>query len=164
MTADELRLLVSYDPETGALFRKTDLAANAKAGAQITCVNSDGYIQAVIRKKFFYGHRLAWMLFYGSPPEGRIDHINGNRSDNRISNLRIASAGQNVHNTRLRKDNSSGVKGVSWHAVYRKWVARLSNNRVLVYEEYFDSLEEATNAIRVERLKHHNHFSNHGYR
>ncbi|MCB2253456.1 HNH endonuclease [Pseudomonas chlororaphis] len=162
MKTEDLRALVDYDPKTGALTRKVDFAANAKAGTPISCRNASGYIQAVIQTEFFYGHRMAWQIFYGEPAEGRIDHINGDVSDNRISNLRLASAGENMRNTRVRKDNKSGVKGVHWHAGYGKWVARIHKNKRRVYEGYFDSLEDAAQAVRVQRLKHHENFSNHG--
>lgn len=162
MDTEILRGLIDYNPSTGVLTRKVDLAANAKAGAPLICKNAAGYIQAVIKREFFYGHRLAWQIFYGDEPLGPIDHINGNTSDNRIANLRMASNAENLRNTKLRKDNSSGVKGVSWMASYGKWVAKLNSNNKLVYEEYFDSLEEAAHAIRAQRLRHHAHFTNHG--
>ncbi|WP_341519879.1 HNH endonuclease [Pseudomonas sp. G.S.17] len=154
--------MIDYDPKTGVLTRKVDFAANSKSGTPITCTNASGYIQAVIKTKFFYGHRLAWQLFYGEEPRSRIDHINGNKSDNRIANLRLATAGENVQNSGLRKDNVSGVKGVSWNPTYKKWTAKINKNSVTVYEAYFDSLEEAAHEIRLQRLKYHEQFSNHG--
>lgn len=65
MDTEQLRELIEYRPDTGELIRKVDLAANAKAGSSISGQNACGYVQAVIRGKFFYGHRLAWQLYYG---------------------------------------------------------------------------------------------------
>ncbi|AVC42602.1 Fis family transcriptional regulator [Achromobacter xylosoxidans] len=162
MKTCELSRYVSYDPATGILTRKVTLAGNAKAGQQITGKNSSGYIQCVINTKFYYGHRLAWQLHYGEPPNGIVDHINGNKSDNRISNLRIASSLGNVHNAALRKDNKSGVKGVFWDATRGRWRASVSLAGREVFSQIFESKEDAILAVRAARKQLHGSFANHG--
>lgn len=162
MDTEQLRELIEYRPDTGELIRKVDLAANAKAGSSISGQNACGYIQAVIRGKFFYGHRLAWQLYYGEEPSGEVDHINCDRSDNRIENLRIATGLQNKHNASLRRDNKSGVKGVSWSQARRKWVASVTHARKNLFYKLFDDRDEAIAAVRSAREQLHGAFANHG--
>src|SRR5574337_469220 len=94
-TADRVRELFAFDSSTGILTRRTKASSNAEAGAVAghlskgyLLVNVDGIKQKV--------HRIAWLHHYGEWPPGMIDHINGNRSDNRIANLRVASAAINA--------------------------------------------------------------------
>jgi hypothetical protein len=162
MDTEQLRALIEYRPDTGELIRKVDLAANAKAGTTISGKNACGYVQTVVRRQFFYAHRLAWQLYYGEEPAGEVDHINGNRSDNRIENLRIATGPQNKHNARLRRDNTSGAKGVSWNKASRKWVACVTRSRRVIFRKLFDDRDEAIAAVRSAREQIHGSFANHG--
>jgi HNH endonuclease len=92
ITQDIVKEKLIYDPETGIFIRKT-------TGRQIGFKNRDGYVAFVFEKKQWVAHRLAWIYVHGHIPEGLlIDHINGIRDDNRISNLRLATHKLNVFN------------------------------------------------------------------
>ena len=89
-------------------------------------------------------------MFNGYMPE-YIDHINMDRQDNRIENLRDATSSLNNHNKAKRSDNTSGVKGVSWSKSVRKWHARIHVNKNLIFSEYFEDIEVAKNEIEKQR-------------
>ncbi len=91
-----------------------------------------------------------------------VDHINGNGLDNRRENLRICSTRQNAWNARLSKANTSGVKGVCWAAREGKWLARVYDNRKVVWGGYFSCLAEAKAAIMAARERLHGEFARHG--
>jgi hypothetical protein len=91
-----------------------------------------------------------------------IDHINGDRADNNIDNLREATRSQNCQNAKLSKVNRSGVKGVSWHKYNQKWYARIRLDGKRIDLGYFDNLIEAEATIKATREKLHGVFSNYG--
>lgn len=105
-----------YNPETG------NFSSRDHTGIRIRCIIGDnGYIHVCFRGKKYAAHRLAWFYYHGKWPKDQIDHINGNPSDNSIRNLREATAEQNTHNQRLRKDNKSGLRCVSQNRANGKW-------------------------------------------
>jgi hypothetical protein len=130
-TTEFLRLLVSYDAETGALtwkereessFRSGEHSAarrcaiwNAKhAGRSAGHVDlTHGYARLAIAGRVYKAHRVAWQLHYGEVPDGHIDHINGDRTDNRIVNLRLVDNQANAQNRKRQRNNTSGAVGVS---------------------------------------------------
>lgn len=83
-----------------------------------------GYRKIVLYSRKYFAHRLAWIYVYGVAPD-KIDHIDGDRDNNRIANLRACTNSQNSANSRIRSDNSSGLKGVSWDCTKKKWVAQI---------------------------------------
>lgn len=100
------------------------------------------------------------MLVYGEDAgEKLIDHIDGDPSNNRINNLRLVNGNQNLHNSKLRKDNTSGVKGINLHQ--GKWVARVGLNGYRHHLGNFNSLEEATQAVKACREKLHGDYARH---
>jgi hypothetical protein len=123
-----------------------------------------GYFQISIFNRPFLAHRLAWMYMTGSMPDSKheIDHINGNRNDNRWCNLRLATDGQNMFNAKLRKDNSSGYKGVLWSTQKSKWYGIVCYNRKQHYSGFFHSKEEAFAARNELAKKLHGEFHNDG--
>ena len=125
LTAERLRQLLSYDPETG-VFRwlpRPDLRASAlrlrrlgqcgRDGKLPTGSSSTGYWQIMIDNRNYTAHRLAWLHMTGAWPEAEIDHCNGDRTDNRWSNLRPAVRGENCRNKRKQYNTTSCFKGVS---------------------------------------------------
>lgn len=95
------------------------------AGQRAFRINADGYISGMIFRKMYRGHILAWALARGEWPAGHVDHINGNRADNRLENLRVVSVSQNARNTKRRSTNTSGRVGVcasgnGWRAYIRE--------------------------------------------
>lgn len=108
-------------------------------------------------------HRLAWFVHYGEDPVGQqIDHINNDRLDNRIVNLRLADNQENNCNTLLRSTNSSGYKGVSWMKSYGKWEAYIWKDYKKYSLGYFDAPEEAAAVVAHARAGFHGSFTNHG--
>lgn len=113
-----------------------------------------------INAKLYQNHRLAWALYYGCWPDDQIDHINGNPEDNRISNLRVVSNAENQRNTKRKKNNTSGVTGVSWHKRGRVWCATIRINqkqRHLGQFSNFDQAVAARKAAETEFGYHCNH-------
>lgn len=107
----------------GELFWKVNVGKRIKAGDVAGCLNDKGYVTVCVGGKTYLGHRIVWMLHNGYFPENHIDHINRNRGDNRIENLREVSRTCNMRNSGMRTDNTSGVKGVCWNKKTCKWVA-----------------------------------------
>lgn len=111
VSQSELRRLFGYDPGTGQFVRLVTTSHNAKAGQVAGNLRPDGYIGINVGGRIHLAHRLAWLYMYGDWPQGEVDHINRNRSDNRIENLRDAPRSLNITNTAGR--GVDGLKGVS---------------------------------------------------
>lgn len=137
---DKLKAHVSYCPETGDFVRKLPTGLRGRVtGHQQSC----GYIQIVIDRKYYYAHRLAWLFVTGSWPKSQIDHIDGDRKNNRFSNLREASNSENQQNTKLRSDNTSGFPGVSWSKKANQWKAKITIEGRQKHISYRDTPEQA---------------------
>jgi hypothetical protein len=109
----ECHRLFSYDAETGLLTRKVKTTNRVKVGDFVGCINASGYLVFGIKNKLYYNHRIIWLMQTSCFPEENIDHINGNRADNRPCNLREATQGENVYNSKKHKNTKVGLKGVS---------------------------------------------------
>ena len=161
ITQNELKRLFNYDPETGIFTRLISIGKKVKAG-QIAGFLDNGYRAIAINNNKYYSHRLAWLYMYGELaqfPETIIDHIDGNRSNNKISNLRKVTHQQNMLNQKLRTTNKSGVKGVCWHKRDKKWYVRVMNEGLMKNIGYFDDLELAELAAIEARKKYHGEFA-----
>lgn len=164
-----LRTRLDYDHITGIFHWKFSPRAGftgRKAGYRWTSKESrTAYIHITVDKVEIKAHRAAWAIFYGEWPSGDIDHINGNGTDNRIKNLRIAICSQNQANVRTRLDNTSGIKGVSWHSRAGKWAAAIQKTENGVTKRYnlgyFSSINEAAEALRLKREHLHGEFARH---
>ena len=129
-------------------------------------LNKGGYYQVglilngIVTKKSV--HRLVGEAFITNPENKEcIDHIDGCRTNNNVTNLRWATLRENQWNTKLRSNNTSGVKGVSWYKPTKKWVAQIRLNKK-IYLGLFDNIEDAKIAVEKAREKLHNIYANHG--
>lgn len=146
LTAARLREVLDYNPETGEFRWRMTLSQRAPAGSVAGCISPEKYIRIRIDGVLYHGHRLAWLYVHGEWPSKRLDHKNVQRGENRIANLREATASQNLANRGLDKNNTSGVKGVSWWAGRSKWVAKIECGGRKHTLGYFDSKEAAAAA------------------
>lgn len=103
------------------------------------------------RKFCLMAHSLAWLIYRGDLPSHEIDHLNGDRLDNRPENLRDVSRGVNNHNLRKSKRNTSGYSGVYWNTSAKKWQAYCRVNGKIKYIGVFSDIEEAAEAVRKVR-------------
>jgi hypothetical protein len=111
VNADRVRELFDYCQDTGVFTRRVTVAPNATKGSRLGCQNSAGHLQICIHQRFYMAHRLAWLWMTGEWPADEIDHINQVKSDNRWSNLRLATRSQNLINRghRRKHDLPRGV-------------------------------------------------------
>lgn len=115
----------------------------------------NGYVARTVDKKAVYIHRVIMSAKAGET----VDHINGNPLDNRKSNLRVCTQSDNLCNTAIRKDNKSGVKGVSWAKHVKKWCAQIKYQGEKFHLGYFNNVDEAATAYQKAALKLHKEFS-----
>lgn len=120
---ETINQLFRYDASTGLLYRKIARGGQCKNQA-ITGNDGRGYVAVKIDSKTYKAHRIIWKMHHNTEPE-EIDHIDRNPQNNRIENLRGVTKSQNQHNARMRLDNSSGVSGVCWNVVHKKWQSRI---------------------------------------
>lgn len=114
LTAERLREVLNYNPETGAFTRRWIVGSSVKVGVQAGAIEPSGYRKIVVDEGKHFAHRLAWLHVTGAWPEHCIDHINGIKSDNRFVNLRDVQHAINVQNRRkVKTGSSSGILGVS---------------------------------------------------
>lgn len=119
----ELLRLVDYDPETGIFTRKVRTSNRVHVGDRVGTISGAGYWMGHIGGYFAYLHQFAWLYVHGGWPERDIDHENTIKTDNRFSNLRLATDSQNLSNTGRKSNNTSGFKGVT--AKRDKWAAEI---------------------------------------
>lgn len=166
-----LNRLFNYDPITGRLIwlqrgerdcpdpRERARWNGRYAGKEAFGIKPNGYREGMIFRVQHRAHRVAWAMFYGEWPQDDIDHINGDRADNRIGNLRVATRSENSRNTKLRCTNSSGRVGVSQRR--GKWRATIRANNRQHELGIFDTFEEAAAARDAAEIRFGYH-PNHG--
>ena len=162
LTQEILKQLLDYNPETGVFTRKVRTSNRIKAGDVAGTPNGKGYLQVRLLGRLHKLHRLAWLYVTGEWPTVMIDHENGTRSDNRFSNLRDATRGENIQNSKIRKDNTSGVKGVTVQRKTGKWIAEIKVNKQRHYLGIFDDLDVAAAVVQSARGRLHGEFTHHG--
>jgi hypothetical protein len=154
MTTNELRNFLVYDPATGHFTWKQRVAKCIQIGSIAGNTNKTGYVTIGLCKKVYKAHRLAWLYTYGSWPDGLIDHINGVKSDNRLSNLRVVNETGNSENVRKpNKRNKSGFMGVIWYQ--NKWRANITVNKKTKWLGDYATPEEAHAAYLGAKRLHH---------
>lgn len=143
LTQSRLRELLDYNRDTGVFTWLQYRSQLARAGSAAGRVNmTTGYVEIQIDGTRYKAHRLAWLYCHGVMPDKQIDHINSNRTDNRITNLRVATRSQNQQNTGLTKANKSGRKGVYFRD--GKWLAQAQINGKKYHLGRHKTIDEAS--------------------
>ena len=158
ISADRLRSLLHYDPETG-VFTWLVNKSNVKAGSTAGKHAANGYWRIKLDGREYPAHRLAWLYMKGTWPSGVVDHINMNKIDNRFDNLREASFAQNQHNRTEQSNNTSGYKGVSRFKNTGRWRADIMLNGKSHYLGSFDTAEDAAIAYDMAASELHGSFA-----
>lgn len=155
-TAEYVKSLISYNPETGEFHRACD-RKRWKKGEKVGGIKKNGYVYVGIDQGRYVAHRLAWLVMTGNEPSSEVDHINGIKSDNRWSNLRLASHSQNGMNKSVQSKSQTGVKGV--YPYKGKFRAKVSVDGKTVEVGVFDTIEEAKAAhIKLAQALHGDFF------
>jgi hypothetical protein len=154
-----MRSLLSYEPETGEFSWLCD-RSNIKAGSIAGWINNKGYRLIRIGARCVPAHRIAWAMTFGEYPSKQIDHIDGDRSNNRLSNLRLATLMENCRNRKLGKRNKLGFKGIYRMKGSDVFVAhiRIGGSKMISLGSY-DTPEEAAHAYNKAAVLHHGEFA-----
>jgi len=148
----------TYDAHTGLLNWSEEAMTpwkNNPVGSRGAC----GHLKLKLDGRSIYVHRVIWKLVTGEDPDKCIDHINGDPSDNRWCNLRLATPSENTCNSKLSRRNSSGFKGVTPAATKGKWQANLQFEKNRVYLGTYDTPQEAHVIYRIAAARMHGEFS-----
>lgn len=129
-----------------------------KSGREVTSLKPNGYLQATVCGRPICAHRIVFALTHNRWPVGYVDHVNGNRADNRACNLREASPTQNQANRRKQCNNTSGYKGVHWCKKKKRWCAMISANKKRKNLGYFTSAKAANTAYKKAAAQLHGEF------
>lgn len=154
LTAEKLRELLDYEPETGLFYWKVQRRC-VHAGREAGSGDGRGYRKIWVSQRSYSAHRLAWMYVHGEWPQGHIDHINGLRSDNRIANLRVCTNADNGQNRGINANNRSGFVGVSFHRQSHKWQAHINAQGKRHSLGEFDDKDDAAKAYAEAKLRLH---------
>lgn len=157
---ERLRTLFCADPDTGVVRRAIDVGNGLKAGMLAgSRPHHSGYLRVWIDGREYPLHRIAFALYHSRWPAGVVDHIDGDRANNRQANLREATNTENVRNQRRSSANRSGYKGVSWRSSVSRFRAAICVNRKMRHIGYFDDPEVAARAYDAEARKEFGEFA-----
>ena len=150
---DYLRQRLRYEPETGKLYWRRCATVSTRwntrhAGKEAGSINRYGYRIVFLEGAAIRAHRIVWSMTHGAWPDQDIDHVDHDRANNRIENLRVVSRKDNCRNASLSKRNTSGHAGVTWCRRTQKWQAQIAPNRRTVHLGRFHDI---TDAIAVRK-------------
>lgn len=138
-----------FEYRDGILINKIKRNGKSPVGKEAGSLCDNRYKTVFICGKRYYTHRLIFMMFHGYMPK-EIDHIDRNKLNNKIENLRSVTKAENVANQKIRTDNTSGVRGISWNKSTKKWLVLKQQNNVRKYLGLFDSLELAKKSLDAQ--------------
>lgn len=153
--------LFKYDPNTGIITNRVYRGSRAVKGAIAGTIDTKGYLKIKFDGWTQSAHRIAFFYYYGYLPD-QIDHINGNKNDNKIANLRSCTDAENQHNRKTTKTNTSGYKGVSFCGKMKMWKSYVTNNKKRYHLGYFTYKQNAALASKIKRVELHKEFACHG--
>lgn len=154
LTQSYLKSRLHYDKHTGH-FTWITVGSYKKPGDIAGYLDSEGYRKIKVLGKGRKAHRLAWLYEYGEIPKGNIDHINRNKDDNSILNLRIANESENGQNRKLSKNNTTGETGVHFRKSTGKYESYITIKRVVMFLGVFITIKEAKEAYINAKLTLH---------
>jgi hypothetical protein len=158
LNAEKVRDVLSYDPDTGLFAWKKTGNRALKIGDRAGYLHPRGYVYIKIGNHSYAAHRLAWLIVHGQWPQDQLDHRNGVRSDNRISNLRpCVGSTENNQNTAKYGSNRTGFHGVGWHKASGRWRARINAGGRQYHLGAFDTPEEASAAYLAAKARLHDY-------
>ncbi len=158
VTQDRLKELFTYSPDTGEFTRARTIgnSPSQKKGYVAGTVNVAGYKLISIGRKVYKAHRLAWLYMNGEWPSHHIDHLNRNKADNRIDNLRDVTCAVNLQNQRsAHANNCSGFIGVHWHGASTGWAAQITTNGKKQHLGIFKTPQLAADAYQAAKRAQH---------
>lgn len=159
MSANEAKQLFTYEPSTGVVRWLAGRNAGKIAGSYHKV---GGYIMIVYKRKYLYAHKIAMMLTHGDLPKGaQVDHINHDRSDNRLENLRITDHENNGRNVSKPCTNTTGVVGATYSKKHNKYIAQIYVDKKHKYLGIYETLEEAATVRKSAEFLYGYH-PNHG--
>jgi hypothetical protein len=160
ITYDEA--VAAFEYRNGGLFWRPWVTKKGKlaacSGKRAGYMSHDGYWKVGYKRRAYYVHQIIFLMHHGYIP-AIVDHADHNTKNNSIENLRAADKAQNSRNSKLRADNSSGVKGVTWSKAAEKWQACIQVDNKSVYLGLFTSLEDAAASISIKRSELHGEFA-----
>lgn len=157
LTAERLRQVLIYNEDTGLFtwrISRPKCSAGSRAGRER---DMNGYWQIKIDYCLYYSHRLAWLYMTGHWPSLQIDHIDGNKGNNRWDNLREVNTKQNQENRNSKTRSKSGVRGVDWSDLQKQWRARIGHHCREIHLGWFATFEEAKAASDAAELALYTH-------
>lgn len=157
LTSEYVAKRLDYNPETGIFTWKTPTAARLKSGDIAGTIHKTGYVKIILDGIPYWAHRLAWLYYYKEWPKGeayQIDHINGNRADNRIANLRLVTNKKNARNHKMYSHNTSGITDVCFNEQSQKWCAQIHTNGKQIHLGSFHFFEDAVKAREAAEIKY----------
>jgi len=159
ITQEFIKELFEY--KDGELYWKMSFNQKIVIGSKAGGLHRHGYMNIQINKKKYKTHRLVFLYHYGYLPK-EIDHIDNDKTNNNIDNLRPATRSENMKNMGFHSKNKSGAKGVSWHKASNRWTVQLMVNNKKKYFGIYKDIELADLVAQEARNKYHKEFANHG--
>jgi hypothetical protein len=159
ITQFDLQRILSYDPSTGVFTWINPTSNRVRLNDVAGCLGDDGYLKIQLMGNRYKSHRLAWLYCHGEFPEFELDHIDGVRVNNQLSNLRLATSKQNKENVKLKITNTTGYRGIHWDKSRQKWLAHITHNRKFHNLGRFNDINDALKAVITARnqfFTHHN--------
>jgi hypothetical protein len=150
-----------FEYNDGVLYWKNPTSVRMKKGLRAGRYGKRGYMETSIHYNRYKNHRIIFLMFHGYLPK-IVDHIDNNRLNNKIENLRAVTCSQNLQNAKLSKSNTTGIKGVVWEKDRKYWKAQIMVNGKQIRIGKLKSLELAELVVQELRNKYHGEYANHG--